>query len=215
MRLPIAVKVIPFDLNSAQSRIDEVREAFSRYLDHYIPKSSRSKHGLMGPVGKILSEAKSGRSDAEFLKGYVLRVHELSQKASPSPEALTALETGINLLSGLLREVPVTVHDRLIDRLDYGLYFARRKKLLEWLQERNQDYRAWLQQSYSTLESLNQAWGTQFKSWEQIRYAGTSSRIYKEASPKQREDMNKFAQYLRGVGKPTVAAIEETEEEPA
>lgn len=215
MRLPIAVKVIPFDLNSAQSRIDEVREAFSRYLDHYIPKSSRSKHGLMGPVGKILSEAKSGRSDAEFLKGYVLRVHELSQKGSPSPEALTALETGINLLARLLREVPVTVHDRLIDRLDYGLYFARRKKFLEWLQERDQDYRAWLEQSYSTLESVNQTWGTQFKDWGQIRYGGTTSKTFKEASPKQREDMNKFAKHLREAGKVTVADIQETEEEPA
>lgn len=215
MRLPIAVKVIPFDLNSAQPRIDAVREAFSHYLDHYIPKSSRSKHGLMGPVGKILSEAKSGRSDPEFLKGYILRIHELSQKGSPSPEALTALETGINLLAGLLREVPVTVHDRLIDRLDYGLYFARRKKFLEWLQERNQDYRAWLQQSYSTLESVNQAWGTQLKDWEQIRYAGATSKTFKEASPKQREDMNKFAKHLRAVGKTTVADIEETEEEPA
>jgi len=214
MRLPIAVKVIPFDLNSAQSRIDTVREAFSNYLDYYIPKSSHSKHGLMGPVGKILSEVKSGRRDPDFLKGYVLRIHELSQKSSPSPEALTALETGINLLTELLREVPVTVHDRLIDRLDYGLYFARRKKFLEWLQERNQDYRDWLQKNYSTVEGLNHVWATQFKSWEQVRYGGASSKSYKEASSKQREDMNKFAQYLRKVGKPTVADIEETEEEP-
>ncbi len=214
MRQPITVKVIPFDLNTAQSRIDTVREAFSDYLDHFKPKSSRSKHGLMGPVGKILSEAKSGRSDSDFLKGYVLRVHELSQKTSPSPAALTALETGIDLLTELLREVPVTLHDRLIDRLDYGLYFTRRKKFLDWLQERNQVYRDWLQNSYSTLEELNQVWETQFKGWEQISYGGTSSKIHKAASVKQREDMIKFAQYLRDLGKPTVADIEETEEEP-
>jgi hypothetical protein len=188
--------------------------AFNRYLDHYIPKSSRSKHGLMGPVGKILSEAKSGRNDPDFLKGYVLRVHELSQKGSPSAEAIKALENGINLLTGLLREAPVTVHDRLIDRLDYGLYFARRKKFLEWLEERNRDYRAWLQQNYPSLEALNQGWGRQVKSWDSVRYGGSSSRTYKEASSKQREDMDKFAKYLKEVGKAEIPDID-TEEEVA
>ncbi len=212
MRIPIAVQLKPFDIEKVQAEINAVREALSRYLDHYIPKSSRSKHGLMGPVGKILSEVKSGRTDPDFLKGYVLRVHELSQKASPASEALVALSNGIDLLTRLLREVPVTIHNRLIDRLDYGLYFTRREKVLQWLKQRDQDYLAWLQQNYPTLDSLNQSWRTQFKSWNQVRYAGPSSQLYKKASPKQREDMTKFAAHLRELGKAKLADIEAEEE---
>lgn len=212
MRNPITVRRTSFNLGEVQSRIDGVRDAFSTYLDHYIPKSSRSKHGLMGPVGKILGELKRGRTDPDFLKGYILRVHELSQKGAPSPEAVKALENGIELLAALMREIPATAIDRLIDRLDYGLYFARRKKVLEWLEERNREYRAWLQKTYTTLDALNESWGAQFKSWEQIRYAGPSSQIYKKASRLQRDDMNQFKEHLRTVGKPEIVEIEAEEE---
>jgi hypothetical protein len=214
MRSPIAVRLMPFNLDEVQPRIDQVRNAFNNYLDYYVPKSSRSKHGLMGPVGKILSELKRGRTDPDYLKGYILRVHELSQRGTLSPEAVRALEDGIESVTALLRDVPTTVLDRLIDRLDYGLYFERRKKVLAWLEERNREYKTWLQRNYSTLEALNQEWGTQLKAWEQIRYAGPSSQTYKKASARQREDMNGFRDYLRKLGKPLIAEVE-TEEESA
>ena len=212
MRNPITVKRAAFNLDEAQSRIDGVRDAFGRYLDYYIPKSSRSKHGLMGPVGKILNELKRGRTDPGFLKGYILRVHELSQGSAPSPEAVRTLEEGIDRLAALLRDIPATALDRFIERLDYGLYFARRKKVIEWLEERNREYRTWLQKRYPTLEALNQAWGAQLKDWEQIRSAGPASQTYKKASRIQRDDMNRFKEYRRTVGKPEIIEIEAEEE---
>lgn len=200
MRKPIVVQVAPYDLDSVQPRVETIREVFGRYLDSYKPKSTRSKHGIMGPVGKILSEARSGRSDADYLKGYVLRVHELSQRLSPSPDAVRALEEGINLLAQLLREAPITVRERLIDRIDYGLYFARRKKFLEWIEERNRDYRAWLEQSYKNIEALNRNWGTRFGGWKEIRYGGSQSGVYRDATSSQREDMERFGKHMRAVG---------------
>lgn len=214
MRSPIAVSLKPFNLDEVQPRINQVRDAFSSYLDYYVPRSSRSKHGLMGPVGKVLGELKRGRTDPDYLKGYILRVHELSQRATLSPEAVRALEDAIEKLIALLRDVPIPVLDRLIDRLDYGLYFERRKKVLTWLEERNREYKTWLQRNYSTVEDLNQRWGTQLNSWEQIRYAGPSSQMYKKASARQREDMNAFRDYLRKIGTPLIAEVE-TEEESA
>jgi hypothetical protein len=214
MRTPVIVNVVPYDVDSAQPRVDAVRNAFDRYLDQYIPKSSRSKHGLMGPVGKILSEAKSGRSDPDYLKGYVLRVHELSQARPPSPEAVKALEEGIDLFVDLLQQAPITARDRLIDRIDYGLYFTRRKKFIRWLDERNRDYRAWLQESHADLNALNQTWGTRFKSWDELRYSGPASRAYRTAAAKQREDMDRFAKRMKEVGKAVVVEIDLEEEEP-
>ena len=61
MRAPIVVHVAPHDIEQDQPRIDAARKAFIRYLAELGPRPTRSKYGLMGPVGKILSEVKSGR----------------------------------------------------------------------------------------------------------------------------------------------------------
>lgn len=211
MRVPIAVQVKPFDIEKVQPQIDAVREAFAQYLDKVSSKSTRSKHGLMGPIGKILSEVKSGRRDPASLKGYAIRVHEATG-GYPSPAGLKALEQGIDALVVLLNEAPVTVHDRLLDRLDYGLYFDLRKKFLNWIEERDQDFRSWLQRRHSSLEALKQNWGKQIEGWEQIRYGGTSSQTYKKASAAQRNDMEEFAQFMKEVGKAEIADIDVEEE---
>jgi hypothetical protein len=125
MRIPISVQITPYDLERDQPTIDAIRHAFVEYIAGVPRKSTRSKHGLMGPVGKILNEIKSGRMDPASLKGYALRVHESSGK-SPSAEAAAALEQGIDMLVELLGQVPTPYHDRLLDRLDYGLFFALR-----------------------------------------------------------------------------------------
>jgi len=213
VRNPIQVQATLVDLDKYQSRLDEIRDNFSRYLQYYRAKSPASKHGLMGPVGKVLREAKSGRADPQYLKGYVLRVHETAQKGAPPTEAVSAVEKGIDGLTGLLRELPVAAHDKLIDRLDYGLYLALRKKFIGWIEERDNKYRSFLRDKYSELDVLNRAWKKDFKSWDLIRFGGPSSATYKKASAGQRNDMDKFAQHLKDLGKEDV--LESAEEELA
>lgn len=167
MRVPIAVQIKPFDVETVQPEIDAAREAFTRYLDDVPRKSTRSKHGLMGPVGKILSEVKSGRLDAASLKGYAIRVHEASRR-SPSPAGLEALEQGIDHLLGLLTRVPVTAHDRVLDRLDYGLYFDLRKNALESKEARHQAWIGYLRNKYGDEAGLSEAWGEEVVSLDEV-----------------------------------------------
>jgi hypothetical protein len=211
VRVPIAVQVKPFDIDKAQPQLDVTREAFARYLKEVRSKSNRSKHSLMGPVGKILSEVKSGRRDPASLKGYAVRVHEATG-GYPSPASLEALEDGIDSLVKLLDAAPVTVHDRLLDRLDYGLYFDLRKRFLSWIEDRNRDFRSWLQKRYTSLDSLNQQWGKQIDDWPQVRYGGPSSQTYKKASVKQRGDMDEFQRFMKEAGKAEIADIDEEDE---
>jgi hypothetical protein len=212
MRQPIHIDSAPVRLEEYEDRIEQVREAFIRYLAHYIPKSSASKHGVMGPIGKVLSEVKSGRANPEYLKGYVLRVHELSQRAAPSPDAISALENGIDSLVALLDELPVSARDKLIDRLDYGLYFALRKKFVLWLAERDAEYRGFIQQKYPQLSDLCAAWGRKINAADTIRYGGPSSRTYKQASAREREDLEAFAERLKMAGKGDLAEVVMEEE---
>jgi hypothetical protein len=157
MRVPIAVQIKPFEIEKVQSQIDAARGAFTRYLDEVPRKSTRSKHGLMGPVGKILSEVKSGRSDPASLKGYAVRVHEATGR-SPSRTGLEALEDGIDCLVKLLVGAPVTAHDRILDRLDYGLYYDLRKRALESKEARRRAWIGFLRDKYGTPGQLSEAW---------------------------------------------------------
>jgi hypothetical protein len=128
MRVPVVIQIQPFDIEKIQSRIDTTREAFVRYLDEVPRKSTRSKHGLMGPVGKILNEVRSGRRDPTSLKGYAVRVHEATGR-NPSPVAL-----------------------------DYGLYYDLRKRAVESREARRQAWIAFLQNKYKNEADLSEAW---------------------------------------------------------
>jgi hypothetical protein len=167
MRVPIAVQIKPFDIEEAQHKIDAAREAFTCYLNEVPRKSTRSKHGLMGPVGKILSEVKCGRRDAASLKGYAIRVHEATGR-SPSPTSLEALEQGIDHLLDLLAVVPVTAHDRLLDRLDYGLYFDLRKSAIASKEARRQAWIGFLRNKYGIELALSDAWGQHVVSFDEL-----------------------------------------------
>ena len=207
MRVPITVQVKPFDLEKAQPQIDAAREAFTRYLDEVPRKSTRSKHGLMGPVGKILGEVKSGRRDLASLKGYAVRVHEATGR-NPSLAGLEALERGINHLIGLLTEAPLTVHDRLLDRLDYGLYFDLRKRAIESKEARRQAWVGFLRGKYSNEATLSGAWGEEIVSFDDLylprKAEGSKAR---KATGKQQD----VAAFWESQG--SIVALEEEEEE--
>lgn len=166
-RIPISVRSEPFDVEKAQPAIDVARHAFADYLDQVPRKSIKSKYGLMGPVGKILSEIKSGRRDASSLKGYAVRVHEASDRGrSPSAIAMQKLENGIDTLTNLLNDAPVTFHDRIIDRLDYGLYYELRKRQAASKEALRQAWIEHIRRKYGTIDALALAWNEAIASFE-------------------------------------------------
>lgn len=207
MRVPITVQIKPFDIEKAQPQIDATRQAFARYLDEVPRKSTRSKHGLMGPVGKILSEVKSGRRDPASLKGYAVRVHEATGR-SPSPAGLEALEQGIDHVVRLLAQAPVTAHDRLLDRLDYGLYYDLRKKALESKETRRRAWIGFVRDKYGSEAKLSEAWGEEVAAFDDLylpRKAEGSKT--KKASAKQHD----IAAFWESQGAAAVVTEEEEE----
>ena len=197
MRTPIFVRVERFDLESVAPEIKAIRDCFDRYLDSYPVKSARSNTSLMGPVGKVLQGARTGKWDVESLAGYALNIHLSNPKAKGyiSQEARQALREGIGRLLELLKAVPVTAQDKVVDRIDYGLYFVRRAKGLEWLEGVRQEFIGFLRERYGTSEKLAQVWGGKPEDYgidfAKVRYP--SKAMFNEATGQKKTDISEFA----------------------
>lgn len=173
MRMPIAVQVKSFDVHTLQADVARVRADFVRYLSEVPMKSRESKHGLMGPIGKLISQLKSGGRDSDQLKGYILNVDRATRNSfrrakKISPECLEALERGINKTCELLERVPLTAHSEILDQLDYGLYFDLRKAEVMRKEERRQAWITTLRDKYETEAKLSEAWGEEISSFDEL-----------------------------------------------
>lgn len=183
MRPFIFVRTERADIDQYAEKVENVRRAFDRYLDNYPRKTARTKTGLMGPVGKILSEAKSGKWDAESLTGYALNIHLMTPNARGfiSEEGRRSLSEGVQELMNLLSEIESpAVQDKLLDRIDYGLYATRRFKGMEYLEEINRRYTTFLEERYESVSDLNEKWGLgkreRLEEFSQARYPSPKRR---------------------------------------
>lgn len=196
MRRFIFTNVERFQDENIKGKIEEIKDAFDRYLDSYPAKTSQTKHGIMGPVGKILQEIKKGKWDVEGLSGYAvnIHIHNPKTKGRISESARAALEEGIEKLLALIREESITAQDRILELVDCGLYYRRRKKSLAWLESVRREWIEFLKEKYDSIEDLSKAWGEKSKKgiqdFESIGYP--SKRAYAEAKGQKKVDMGEF-----------------------
>lgn len=196
MRGFIFTKVERFQAEHIDKEIEGIKDAFDCYLDNYPTKSGQSKHGIMGPVGKILQEIKRGRWDAEALSGYAINIHLHNPKTNGwiSENARAHLAEGIEKLLFLIGREPVTAQDRILELVDYGLYYRRRKKKMAWFEGVKNEWIRFLQEKYDTWEDLVQAWGEKSKKgpqgFEFLSYP--SRKAYEDAKGQKKNDMGEF-----------------------
>ena len=210
MRRPMSIQVPRFDVDTVQPQIDEICGEFDRYLSLYPGRGGASKHALMGPVGKVLGEIQRGRMDPASLKGYALRVHEGAQRFSDL-NAIVALESGIDQLVTLLAKpgIPPTANDTILDRIDYGVYYARRKQQIEQRERRNEGFRDFLRQQYGSVEELARAWNERVAGWDRVYAFGPRSATYQKANNTKKQDMDNFDETWRPTGDAPIADIDD------
>lgn len=214
MRKVITVHGGRFDLDNVRPQMEVIVKLFDQYLDEYPVKTAKSKHAVMGPVAKILERAATRKWDAQALTGYALRVHEMNPKSKGylSPTARQALEEGTTQLVALCREIPVTAVTKVVDRIDYSLYYVRRKKGIEWLENTRQMFVRFLQEKYGNdFGQVVAAWGEKdtkgIDSFSNIRYPSDKSDTYKKSCDAKKGDIDMFWQQYAD------QAIREEEEE--
>ena len=214
MRKVITMRSGRFDLDSVRPQIEAIVALFDQYLDEYPVKTAKSKHAVMGPVAKILERAATRKWDAQALTGYALRVHEMNPKAGGylSPTARQALEEGTAQLVDLCREIPVTAVAKVAERIDYSLYYARRKKGIERLESTRQMFIRFLRDKYGDdFDRLRNAWGEKdtqgIEGFADLGYPSDKTDTHKKAGAAKKNDIDAFWQQYGD------QAIREEEEE--
>jgi len=155
----IQVKPERFDVKSKHEAIEKSVSLLNDYLDTFIPKGRVwTKYSLEGPAGKLISILKSGKlSTKSALIGQITTIHE-STGNRLTEESAKKLEKAVDALLEVLDGVPPTKRLRVLSEVDYGLYFERKKKLLEMLARNQEEWISFLKGKYQDINRLNEAW---------------------------------------------------------
>jgi hypothetical protein len=194
MRQLLTIKGERFDIDSISPKIEEIVNDFDRYLDDFPVKTARSMHSLMGPVPMILDGARVRKESMQTLVGRAVRAHEMNPRTRgylPS-SALEALETATSKLLDLCNHVPVTAVTKVTERIRYSVYYARRKKAIEWLEQTRQEFINFLRGLYATDMLLAQAWDEVDLTYDRVRFPSNRNEAYRKANTTKKTDIDAF-----------------------
>lgn len=162
MRPLLIPKYERFDFNQplkemGEKNVNEIVEDVSKSFNDYLAKLNvfaATKSALMGPVGKVLEQAKVKGLDAEFLKGYGISTHKNTIKVPLHSDVLKPFESGIDLLSQLLQKVPRHMRPKVIEIVSYKVYYRREKANVEFWEKWRTDFEEFLKRKYKTIEAV-------------------------------------------------------------
>lgn len=194
MRQLIVTKGKRFDIETVRPKIERIADSFDQYLDEFRPKTTRTMHGVMGPVQMILDGARVRKEDAATLVGRAVRAHEMNEnnRGYLSPSALEALETGTRDLLALCNEVPITTVSKVTERVRYTIYYARRKKNIEWLEQTRNAFIKFLRERYADETAFATAWGEKLSQFDDVRFPSRNNQAFRDANDVKKEDIINF-----------------------
>lgn len=161
-------KISAEDLQNLQNA---VVEKFLEYLESYQPKGQvgKSKHALMGPAGKLLTLlTRTGEINWEYTKGYILNVHRNQQDYVPLA-AIESLDQIVEHLKELREKVSLTQWLRLLEEIDYAVFFHKYRQDVEGRQAAlRKEFLNFISQKFENIGDLNERYSTSFEDFESI-----------------------------------------------
>jgi hypothetical protein len=158
----IQIRSERFDLDAKKGLIEQTISKLDSYLDTFIPKGRRgtSKHSLLGPAGKLIGMMRSDKlATKQALIGQIVSIHENTGNRI-TVDGTKRLEEAVESILRTMADVPKTKRLRVLSEIDYGLYFTRKRKLLEYLDDMQKRWTKFLQDKYkNNINDLNMAWG--------------------------------------------------------
>ncbi len=135
MRKPILMEERSLEGGWPTRQIQEATSNLHAYLKEYVPGGppNYSKHAIMGPVGKLLPmlASESFGANVESYVGYITNIHTQSIGRPPPAEAAKSLRAGIEELLNLKDELSPRMFKRILESVDYGVYYLKTKEIME------------------------------------------------------------------------------------
>ncbi len=147
-----------FDVNELKPKIESIASSFATYLAEWRGTGS-SRHALMGPVARVLDLVRRGQTDFWEIMGRALRMHEM---VAPylSPGGRQSLEQGVRDLLGVVEGCPLAARRRVLEQVEYHVYYLRRMELLRRLEAIYNAWRDFVQHKYGgDIAAVQRAWG--------------------------------------------------------
>jgi len=198
------------DMNNVNKKIHNILDCFDTYLENSPFKyGSTTRHAIMGPIPKVLQRAFSGRWGVEDLAGYAYRIHEMSNKNTQivSEEARKNLEKGIESVLELYDILPQQMIQKTKERVEYSLFYRRRKQQSLYFEQIRKDFAAFLEEKYPNIEDLQIAWEQQSIKDYNI-YPSKKNKAY-EDNPMRKKDIDLFWSNYRLVDEVNIEEMEE------
>lgn len=195
MRRIITVNPGNVTLGERKGNINNVVEKLSKYLYFYPVGRKPSKYEIMGPVSKIIEMAKNKKNAPEFIKARALRMHEMNKISGYiSSEAVRVMEEAVDALLKFREELSPIELSKTMEMIDYEIYFDRRKRAIEELEQIRQDFIKYLREKYkNNLNELKEKWQKQdIDNWENIRFPTKTGKYFQSGNDIQKEDIKNF-----------------------
>jgi len=147
-----------FDANELKPKIESIASSFAAYLAEWRGTGS-SRHALMGPVARVLDLVRRGQADFGEIMGRALRMHEM---ATPflSLGGRQSLEKAVRDLLGVVEVCPLAARRRVLEQVEYHVYYLRRLESLRRLEAVSKAWRDFVQQKYGDdIAAVQRAWG--------------------------------------------------------
>ena len=199
-----------FDANELKPRVEAIAGSFAAYLAEWRGSGS-SRHALMGPVARVLDLVRRGQADFGEIMGRALRMHEMAVPFL-SADARQGLEQGVRDLLGVVENCPLAARRRVLEQVEYHVYYLRRMELLRRLEQVYDAWRDFVQQKYGDIAAVQRAWGdSKYQDFARLpfpsrRRAGEDSplgRDIKEFLEKHKEAAEQIRQAEEGGLAPT------------
>lgn len=211
MRQIITVNQGDVNLKERKEEINNLVKKLSEYLDFYPVGKNPTKYEIMGPIGKIIAMAKNRKNTPEFIKARALRIHEMNRISGyVSSEAVKVMQEAVDELMKFRKELSPIELSKIMEMIDYEVYFDRRKKKIEELEQIRKEFIEYLKKRYSAnLNNLRSRWEkANIPEWDDIKFPSKTGKYFQSGNDTQKRDIKSFWEQHKDLEK-KIVEIEE------
>lgn len=134
MRKPIQMEKLATDEAWPTEEIEAVKGNLFTYLADYLPeKWTYTKHGIMGPAGKLLGVIAASKfgNNVDSYVGYIANIHDQQSNKHLTLRGMDSLKEAVSGLIRLKQKSSERAFLKMLNTVDYGVYYMKIREIGE------------------------------------------------------------------------------------